>query len=536
MTQIFEGKGPVFEAASAAFSALFEGGGGMVKHTMDRARDSIMAQAGLSKDEAEDLVRKTRNIFFDGFAAPGTNPVNDPEFKRMMPLFSKAVYVMHNMLDYGTPDFDMTRALDAGVKFVNYMRGPDGDRVLASEHPGDEVPWDSFTGFEPETSVHPEEWDCREVRDYDEMCRLSETLHLGKWCVVQNEPDWDTHTRKGGARFFVFTRRPEFASGDYNDVLGVVVSPYGKVLCAYNRGDRAVISTVARELVHYHGVDEPVATVDSAWDLMNRPEDIRECDGKDTSPEAVFREIRPLGRKRWLVTTHGRPMMNVLCQEPGMKYSFLTDWKNDIEPFGKDSGCLVLDGKSLYDMGTDTEVRIPKGFEVFWRGSGEFLDGDGRVVPLRKAGGKEPVNALCISDRKPTLLLQEENDVPLLEVECHDSPDGYVPATFELSDGKYLLVTTGEGMFVMDSPQKPLADCPRVPPEDSGKVSSISRDGVYVSWGYGAGGRKEYFLKRDGNDLVGRGYAQIDWPEDGDCSYVILCDWDGSCSRFPLGR
>ena len=67
-------------------------------------------------------------------------------------------------------------------------------------------------------------------------------------------------------------------------------------------------------------------------------------------------------------------------------------------------------------------------------------------------------------------------------------------------------------------------------------MSSISRDGVYVSWGYGAGGRKEYFLKKDGNDLVGRGYARIDWPEDGDCSYVILCDWGGKCSRFQLGR
>ena len=108
MRRKFSGNGPVFEAANEAYEALFEGKG-MVCRIIDGARDSLVSR-GIPRDTANALVIKTRQLFFDPFAAPGVNPTTDPEFKKMLPLFPKLADTMLSRFKFGTQEYDQAGA------------------------------------------------------------------------------------------------------------------------------------------------------------------------------------------------------------------------------------------------------------------------------------------------------------------------------------------------------------------------------------------------------------------------------------------
>ena len=509
MTRIFEGIDPVSEAANAAFSALFEGGGGMVKHAIDRARDFLISSRGMDKESAEDAVRATRNIFFDGFAAPGENPVTDRNFKRMMPLFRTMAAFMVDTLGYGTPGFDRTRAMEYGVAFRKFMEGPGGREALS----GKPVDWEKVLSSADPGYESPSEWSYVEVDSYDALKMYEGQYGLQDWCIVKDRSDWDSHTMEGTCRFFLFMKD---GGNSADDVVGVIVGPYGKVQCAYNRGDRQVSAEKMQGLVDAFGLGTPVATASNALDLLNGHDGMPECDGMEVTPGNVFRSCEGISGDTWLVTTFGKRLSGII-REDGGKYSLVAGWYATLEPYDLGEGVFVADGKTIVKPADGLEKYIPEGFGI----AGGYLDGRGEAaVPLRKSGGGPAVNALCLEPGTGTML-DPSNGIAVESVACMADPDTDARTTFNLDDGRYLVVGTPDGHYVVDRAGKKLEECPFCPDGEGMTLMSVSREGACVMR---RGDR--YELMKDGKFLVEGRFSAIEWPGKGDTSFVFLEDGD----------
>ena len=229
MTPIFEGNGPVFEAANSAFRSLFEGHG-MVARIVNGTRDSLVADRGMSGEDATGVVHATRNIFFDRLAAPGANPVTDPSVKAALWCFPYMAEYLVDVLGYGKPYFDRAAASAAGDRFRRYF---------AEESPTEED-FRSGRAFEyigtkpSKVYADPDEYSAIPVEDQRTLDSYATRWHFNDWCIAGKDSKWDKYTAYGDNRLYLLVNysRPKGRQ------LLVLTSPSG--LASRQRSCRSV--------------------------------------------------------------------------------------------------------------------------------------------------------------------------------------------------------------------------------------------------------------------------------------------------------
>ena len=505
MSVIFEGEGPIFEAANAAYAVLFEGHG-LVSNTIKRTRDSIVSR-GIPKDTANDIVLKTRQMFFDPFAAPGVKPVTDPTFKKMLPIFGHLAHMMVDTFHYGTPRYNREAAEDFAARFVEYAKenfqaGPPNLTVPEFEELASKIS-NGKSKFAPERGYY----DYIQVHSWEELKKLSAQYHMDSWCNVRSEEDWDRYSLYGHGKFYLLVSDDADKVYGKREVIGVTINHYGKLVYAFDRENDCVDKAALTPILDKMGLTEPFATdFSTGIDLVKA--------GYDA--ETVFPYCKSLHGSLALVGFDDRTDMCILDET---HKSYISDVFTSIEEVRGSDHLYVIDDSKLFD--TDQEAVIVD----TWKLPGNLvLDADhgaideaDTLMPLRSTEIKRYgtcVNAVCITDRKNGLLLDKDNTTPFLSAEFRTSTtvtnrnilgDTYTKAkwpTVEDMDGNdFWVVAAKDGQYIVDVPGKKLEDYKFIPDIPGLAITVLSPNGYYSARESVYNGEDRYYLMKDGKKV-----------------------------------
>lgn len=523
MSVVFEGDGPIFEAANAAYSVLFEGKG-LVCRIIDGTRDSLVSR-GIPKDMANDIVLKTRQLFFDPFAAPGAKPATDPTFKKMLPMFGHLASMMVDTFHYGTPRYDREAAEDFAARFVEHAKA--NFRAGPPELPASEFDALANKISNGKTSFSPsrQDYECIPVRNWDELKELSGKYRLGAWCNVNSEDDWNRYSLYGHGKFYLLVSRDAETTHGSRDVIGITVNHYGKVVYAFDREnacvDKAAITALADEM----GLTEPFATdFSTGIDLVRA--------GYDAGQ--VFGYYKPLHNSVALVGFDDTAE-SCLLDESGKRY--ISDTFTEIDPVKGSDSLYILDSTKLFDVERETVLldTAKLSSSLILDPFSGTIDDDEVLMPLRSLDVRRDgwfVNAVCFTDREGTLLLDKENTTPFRHARFNTSTidtrrniagDEYSRpkwATVEEMDGNdFWTVEADGGEYIVNVPGKKLEEYKFIPHIKGGSVSVLSPNGYYSVLVRGYSEADRYYLMKDGKKVFECPFCDI--GRDSKDSYVI---------------
>lgn len=513
------------EAAGIAGNALLEGKG-MVCRIIDGARDALVRR-GMDKELANRTVLLTRKMFFDPFASPGANPVTDPEFKRMLPMFGYLVHMMVDVYLFGTPRYDREAAENFAARFVEYARTnfrdglPNIGSLSEFERLAEEIDGNGSL-FRPSA----EDYTAIPVESWEELKELSGKYRLGAWCNVDSRSDWDRYSLYGSGRFYLLVRDgTDGSTVDKRAVIGIVVNQYGKVVYAFDRENDVVDKTAVQALASELGLDSPEASgFGDAIDLLN---------GGYGNPEEIYPFCEEVWDSVYIVGEFPKDRGDryaMLCRV-GDRYEYTGRTFDDYARVSGFDGLLVIDGRELYSLASGgTIFRVPGDLTI--RGKATALDREGMMIPVFR--GDTVVNCLCPDDRNPKLLLDAGNDVPVDSVEFHTKSRGKSETVERMSPGDYWVVVTASGdSFIVTSAGAKLEGEPGIPAGDSGMTTfSLSDNGYYAAKVQRTAGEPvQWFLMRNGKNVFDKPFAEI-YRDSEDDYRIDLVNSDGTMYIF----
>lgn len=515
MTGIFSGNHPVYEAASLAFSALFEGKG-MVCRIIDGTRDYLVSR-GMPKEEANDTVLKVRQMFFDPFASPGRHPTTDPEFKKMLPLFFETTMLMVNVFNYGTSRYDRERAEGFAPKFVAYVREhfPDGAPRL---------PMSEFLGMVEEIDAgkpafSPRVGDYRYIRvhDWEELKELSGIYGLDAWCNVKNPSDWDRYSLNGQGKFYLLYTDDAAETYGKLSVIGITVNHYGKIVYAFDRDNDCVDRDAVRQIAEHYGLNRPFAVdFGTAMDLVRHGYSCRE----------VYPYFNELDSRHAAVGFDDRDDMCILDTD---SWDYASDTFTELSRVRNSDALLILDGTKLYDLGREEVILDTGSLGGLWLKPGGY-DPDTMLFWLTADGGR-PVNAVCIDDSSPEMLLDIDNATPVAKAVFTPATPGKFPTVSGMEPGDFWVVAAGDGQYIVTSPGNRLDECKFVEdPAGTGINVVLSASGYYMHIEGRPGEDRRYFLMKDGRRVFDREFADAGREDDGS---IFLIDDEGEYRFDP---
>ena len=502
------------------YMAIFEGKG-VVCRIIDGTRDNLVMNEHMPKELANAAVLKTRQLFFDPLATPGSKPVTDPEFKRYLPLFPYCAGMMVHRFKFGTDRYMREEAEDFAARFVEYMK----------EHYGDSLPQIRFTAdferlakeiagnlrpYRPD----PDSYEVIPVASREELQQYVKKYRLDKWCIVHSDTDWDKFTMPGYGRFYMIVRDDADRTFDEFGVVGIVINHHGKVVYAFDRANHVVDKSSFQEIVDYHSLDRKAAQgFPAALEMLSsRP---------DMGVDEVFPYCRHLNGEYYVAGFPERGEYRVLAYGDS-RQSYVSDTFGDISPLGGYPGVLVADDRVLYSLATESVIyRAPDGFTLR-PGMPGFNATDTRLVPLYRGWkGGRPVNFVNLDDREKKMLLDPENREEIDDVAFH----GRKPTVASMAAGEYWEVTAGGRTYAVSRPGTRLDGTAGIGVRESdGFTTLLSEDGYYSLTADTPSGKVSYLMK-DGKKVYDRPFRHIDSTGDPEFD-VDLETMDGKWYAF----
>ena len=522
------------------YRAIFEGKG-LVCRIIDGTRDNLVINEHMPKELANAAVLKTRQLFFDPLATPGSKPVTDPEFKRYLPLFPYCAGMMVHQFKFGTDRYMREEAEDFAARFVEYMK----------EHYSDSLPQIRFTAdfehlakeitgnlkpYHPD----PDSYEVIPVAPREELQQYVKKYRLDKWCIVHSDADWDRFTMPGFGRFYMIVRDDADRTFDKFGVVGIVINQYGKAVYAFDRANHVVDKESFQEIVDYHSLDRQNAqSFGAALDMLNRRDDM--------DVEDVFPYAKPLmhSSEYYIV---GFPDKNEYCIL-SLAYdsaSYVSDVYSEIEKLDDYDDLYVCGNDDLFSLASESVIyRAPRGFMLRYDCPGSECS-DLMLVPLyRDWRDRYPVNFVSVNDKDKAMLLSPDNTIPVEEIEFHtretvnevnpwthqDSVHSK-PATIEgMSEGDYWEVTGGGRVYIVNRPGMKLEDAASIEDRSENGYTTLLTGTGYYSLTMPDGSSNVRYLMKDGKKVFDRGFSEID--STGDAEYdIALKTMDGKWYEY----
>ena len=475
----------------------------MVCRIIDGTRDMLVSR-GMSKEQANDTVLKVRQMFFDPFAAPGHHPTTDPEFKKMLPLFYEVTSLLVNVFHYGTSRYDRERAEDFAARFVPYVKEhfPNGAPEMDMPQFFDMVK--KIDEGKPTFSPDADDYDYVQIHSWEELKEFSKKYRLDKWCNVNSEEDWDRYSLYGQGKFYVlYTEGAESSYGKL-DVIGIVINHYGKIVYAFDRDNDCVDKSAVYKVADEYGLIHPFAV-----DFSTGIDLIKAGYGYDT----VFSYTEDIGRNYAMVGFDNQRETCILDTYNG-RYAAgpFTEFSR---AYGKD-GMFILDNKMLFDTGEGAIVA-----DVSRTGRFRIdvdcleLDEDEYLCALKDGQykSKSVINAVCLGEYDPVLLLDKDNAVAIRNARFNTS--GTKRATIEsMSDGDFWVVTAASDgtQYIVDRPGKRIEDCISIPESKDGNDVVLTPNGYYCNYVSEYSARQStgaYYLMKDGKKVFDCAFKEI---------------------------
>lgn len=459
----------------------------MVCRIIDGTRDMLVSR-GMSKEQANDAVLKSRQLFFDPFATPGHHPTTDPEFKKMLPLFPAVTMYLLDHFRYGAPRYDRSGAEKFSVKFVAYAR-----EHFASGAP--EMSPEEFANIAGEiaqrkgsTEFNPREYDYIQVTSWEQMKELAREYRLDTWCIAKYEEDWDKFTLRGQGKFYLLVKEGAENSDGADDVIGITVNHYGRIAAAYNRPNICVDIDAVTRLASELDLTRPFARdFSAALDLIRA----------GYNYEEVYPYHEEIGDGYVIVGEFDGNRKKCLLDMGRNQY--VSDIFTDIDPVRDCDFLCILDGRILYDIERDRNVistTFSRSFDIHTDG----YDIDNNIFWLDSSTGNiRRINAISLDDPRPTLLIDESNRVPVDDAEFHSITKRY-PTVERMADGDFWVLNTADGMRIVTKPGMKLEDCQLVPSHsEEGWNEVLTPNGYYMNVISGRShGNTIYYLMKDG--------------------------------------
>ena len=468
--EIFSGPGAVFEAASLAFSVLFEGAG--VTKVFSRARHLLTDEHGVSPEEAANIVHLVKNSVFDPMAS-GDRPERDPDVKRQIASLPGVVdYVFSNIVSPagGLNDKARRRTARLGEAVREYLAGHPGTPLDASVLSTLDRPA-SGTGNAPATAGYV----AIPVASSDELVKKLDEIGAGdvEWCIRSPGP-WDTYSDGGKSRFYILrdASRPD---SDPRSVVGMFVTAGNRVANSFDRANRPVKFSDASGLLRSAGIE----TADSG--------DLAAALGEGVYDLAdIVDEYREIAHNMFLVKNYDNDGVNVIVYSKGRYRPIIRGWADG------NSFSVVYDGRvprhaiagrGLYSLQEPYGFlgMVPDGLAI----EPEYAVDDAPVLFVRR--GDRRVNLLDADSMK--LVLAEGSDVQFDSAAFCGAWEGMSGrrlefASADFGDGSYWVLCRDpqEGpssYYTVTAPGQDLGKRPCITVPDGFAVRDISANGRY---------------------------------------------------------
>ena len=529
-------KNAIFEG----YMAIFEGKG-LVCRIIDGARDSLVRNEHMPKELANAAVLKTRQLFFDPLATPGSKPVTDPEFKRYLPLFPYCAEMMVHQFKFGTDRYMREDAEDFAARFTEYMKehyrdslpqirfNSDFDR-LAREISG------NLKSYRPD----PDSYGVIPVATREELQKYVGKYGLDDWCIVHSDDDWNKFTMPGFGRFYLVVRDDADRTFDRYGVVGIVVNQYGRVEYAFDRANHVVDKESLREIVEYHSLDRQKAQgFGAALDMLNRRDDM------DVGEVFPYAKQLTHSAEYYIVGFPDRHEYCILARAYDSA-SCVSDVYDEIQKLDGYDDLYLCGNGDLFSLASESVIyRAPGGFMMRYDCPGIECS-DLNLVPLyRDWHDRHPVNFVSVNDKDKSMLLSPGNSIPVEDIEfrtrntveevnpwTHQASTHGKPATVDgMSDGDYWEVTAGGRVYIVNRPGMRLEEAGGIEDRSGNGYTTLLTDTGYYSLTVPEGPGKVRYLMKDGKKVFDRGFSEID--STGETEYdIALKDMDGKWYEY----
>lgn len=538
MTSVFNGTGPVFEAANSAFSALFEGSG--VSRVMSKARHWLIDNYEVNPDDAVDIVHAVKNSVFDPLAADGAKPELDPTFKKYIHLFPCVLeYLFRTILGNcnGIGNTEKTRLSMFGEAFRNYLRQLPGNEVPETleqwrlgriDHDGSALTSRNSSGDRGYKILRP--------KSSEEL--VSALAEIGAtdvpWCI-QDESHWDTYSNHGKSTFYLLYNSSMDKSNPLS-VLGVFVTESGYISHSFNRVNNSVTRTETAGIMQSCGIDVAMpGDMNAAIDLVN--------DGVYDMDDIVD-DMEEIGYNMYLATSETENLSNVLRMEKKHDYSIkyypiFPKWLPKDKIHVNYDNYIAYDDTTIYSLDGYELHHAPEGF-TFGDDAGDY--GDCGLICLRR--GNATVN--IFDTKSGHTLLAIDSSIPFDDSDMRfwaetsgkeselESPsiDFRDPRSYwtlfadrqykKIESSKRPICLGSKTAYVVNKPGVNLADCPKITAPDDFCVRNVSKDArsyVIERKNNGTDYWHASYLICDGKPVNDKGMSSIDY--DGDDSWTL---------------
>lgn len=516
MQTIFMGKGPVFEAANAAYAVLFEGAG--VSKTLSRARHMLIDEYRLSPEEAAGIVHLVKNTVFDPMAAPGANPATDRNVKDHMALFPTITdYVATRIVGSlgGLNDLSRQRTSHLGEAIRAYLKA----------NPGASVDFDRLSQLDRALTVGNRGsveggYQAIPVKSSEELNAILSKLGADDvhWCI-RGETPWKSYSDNGKNDFYLLYDGSRPGNGNMS-IVGAFVTPGGRVANSFDRANRAVKFGDTTNLLKSAGI--PVADfgnlasvlADGLYDIADVADDYTEID-----------------HNKFLIKDNAAGKSNVVIYRDGKYVPVMPDWVDDkslgIIYEGYDP-LFITDGKRVYGLEEPYGLRavVPDGLTA----ETEFADDDSPVIFVARDGRRVNILDLDSGD----LLLDQANDIPFTDTKFWSTWDSknqrfseFATTDFHPPSYWILIDDNRDGpskAYAVTERGKKLSDCPAVDIPEDYSLENLSGNGKFYSLRKRRGYADDadygrYVLMSDGKAVLPGSYRYID--DNGDGTWFI---------------